>query len=202
MTMAYLIAGLGNPGEEYINTRHNTGRIILEMVKKSLGEFSPWELDKKNKVLVSKGSVENKKILLAMPDNYMNNSGGTLKSFIKSAKDAENLFVIHDDLDLPIGSMKISFNRGSGGHRGVESIMKSIKTEAFVRFKIGITPQAPSGKLKKPKGEKDVEKFILGEFKKPEIDLLKKVGKKVSGAVVSLVTEGRGKAMSIYNQAM
>ena len=206
--MAYVIVGLGNPGEEYTNTRHNTGRIILEIAKKSFDDCSNWELDKKNKVLISKANAggnlpagRHGKVLLAMPDNFMNNSGGSIKSFIKSPKDAENLMVIHDDLDLAIGTMKISFNRGSGGHKGVESIIKNIKTEAFVRIRIGISTVTPGGKLKKPKGEKDVAKFILAEFRKSEMDLLKKIGKKVGDAIVTLITEGRGKAMSLYNQA-
>ncbi len=198
--MAYTIVGLGNPGEEYTNTRHNTGRIILEIAKKSFDDCSNWDLDKKNKVLTSKTSVGGKKVLLAMPDNFMNNSGGSIRSLIKSAKDAENLVVIHDDLDLAIGAMKISFNRGSGGHKGVESIIKNIKTEAFVRIRIGISTVTPGGKLKKPKGDKDVAKFIMAEFRKPEMDLLKKIGKKVGDAIVTLITEGRGKAMSLYNQ--
>ncbi|MBI5139947.1 MAG: aminoacyl-tRNA hydrolase [Candidatus Vogelbacteria bacterium] len=204
--MAYLIAGLGNPGEEYVNTRHNTGRIILELVRKNIGDFSNWKLDETRlpagRKIISKGTIAGKKVILVMPDNFMNNSGGSLKSFIKNAKDAENFVVIHDDLDLPIGAVRMSFNRGSGGHRGVESIIKNIKTEAFVRIRIGIATETPSGKLKKPKGDKDVEKFILGEFKKPESDILKKVGKKVSEAIVCMLTEGMGKAMSVYNRAL
>ena len=96
----------------------------------------------------------------------MNKSGLAVKPIITSKKKAEALIVIHDDLDLPIGKFKISFNKSSGGHRGVESIIKAIKTEAFTRVRIGISPATPSGKLKKPKGEKDVGDFILGEFKK------------------------------------
>lgn len=198
--MSYLVAGLGNPGEEYKNTRHNAGRIVVDFLRDSSdADFSDWKNDVKNKALVSTGKLNSKKLTLIFPDNFMNNSGGSLKSFVNSKKAAEELIVIHDDLDLPMGSYRISFNRGPGGHNGVKSIIKNIKTEAFVRIRIGISPVTPSGKTKKPVGEKDVEKLILGEFKKPEIDLLKKMSKKITEAIVCLMAEGRDKAMSLYN---
>ncbi len=198
--MTYIIAGLGNPGEEYENTRHNVGRIVLEVLKKSGdAEFSDWKEDVKNKALVSTGRLAGKKATLLEPNNFMNNSGLSLKSLVLSKKSAEELIVIHDDLDLPIGTFRISFNRGPGGHNGIKSIIKNIKTEAFVRIRIGISPTTPSGKLKKPTGEADVDKFIISEFKKPEFDVLKKISKKIADAIVCLVTDGRDKAMSLYN---
>lgn len=200
--MTYIIAGLGNPGEEYEGTRHNTGRIILEGIRKNLSrdfEFSDWEGDKKLKALICDGKIAKEKIEMIMPDNFMNNSGSSVNPFVKNKKDAEHLIVIHDDLDLPIGAHKISFNRGSGGHKGVESVIKNIKTEAFLRFRIGISPQTPSGKLKKPKGEEAVGKFIMGEFKTAELEEFKKISKKLAEATISLIKDGREKMMSLYN---
>jgi PTH1 family peptidyl-tRNA hydrolase len=107
--------------------------------------------------------------------------------------------VIYDDLDLPLGTMKVSYNRSSGGHKGVESIIKALKTEAFIRIRIGTSSSTPSGKLKKPQGEKAVEKHILSDFKKPEVDVLKKVFKKVEVALEALVEDGLQKAMTIGN---
>ncbi len=198
--MSFIISGLGNPGEEYKKTRHNAGRIILEFLKESpSAEFSAWKEDVKNRYLVSSGVLSGKKIKLIEPDNFMNNSGVSLRSLITSKKAAEELIVIHDDLDLPIGSFRISFNRGSGGHNGIRSIISNIKTEAFVRVRVGISPVTSSGKLKKPSGEEDVEKFIIGEFRKSELDILKKISKEVTEAIICLMTESKEKAMSLYN---
>ncbi|MBI3632155.1 MAG: aminoacyl-tRNA hydrolase [Candidatus Vogelbacteria bacterium] len=198
--MSYIIAGLGNPGDEYVNTRHNTGRVVLDFIKNSSNaDFSDWKEDSKNRALVVSGRLGDKKVILVEPNNFMNNSGLSFRNLVISKKAAEELVVIHDDLDLPIGKYRISFNRGPGGHNGVKSIIKAIKTEAFVRIRVGISPVTPSGKLKKPAGEKDVEKLILGEFKKPELELLKKNSKKISDALICMITEGRDKAMSLYN---
>ena len=142
--MSYIIVGLGNPGEEYKNTRHNTGRIILEQIRKK-NDCNEWEKDKKTNSLVSKGSIGKEKVLLVEPEGFMNKSGSSLKTLITSVKKANSLIVIYDDLDLPIGTMKISFNKSSGGHRGVESIIKAIKTQEFIRFRIGISPATASG---------------------------------------------------------
>ncbi|MFA6520631.1 MAG: aminoacyl-tRNA hydrolase [Candidatus Paceibacterota bacterium] len=173
-----LIVGLGNPGEEYEKTRHNTGRILVGLIEPKLEKI---------------------KIKFLMPDNFMNNSGKAVAQLVKSKKDLKDLVVIYDDIDLPIGKMKISFNRSSGGHNGLGSIIKALKSEEFLRIRIGIAPTTPSGKIKKPHGEKDVIKFILGEFKKSELETLKKLSKKVAEAVECIFTESKEKAMSLYN---
>ena len=129
----------------------------------------------------------------------MNNSGKAVTPLVKSKKDLKDLIVIYDDIDLPLGKMKISFNRSSGGHRGLNSVIRALKSEEFLRIRIGIAPATPTGKIKKPKGEKAVINFILGEFKKPELETLKKLSKKVSEAVQMIFSESKEKAMSIYN---
>ena len=173
-----LVVGLGNPGEEYENTRHNTGRIMVSLIEKKLDGI---------------------KIKYITPDNFMNNSGKAVAPLIKTKKDLKDLVVIYDDVDLPIGKMRISFNRSSGGHNGLGSVIKALKSEEFVRIRIGISPSTPSGKLKKPHGEKEILKFLLGEFKKPELETLKKLSKKVAEAVETIFTESKDKAMSLYN---
>ncbi len=173
-----LVVGLGNPGKEYENTRHNTGRILVGMIEKKL---------------------EDGRIKFLTPDTFMNNSGKAVVPLIKSKKDLAGLVVIYDDIDLPIGKMKISFNRSSGGHNGLGSIIKSLKSEEFLRIRIGITPTTPSGKIRKPSGEKDVLKFLLGEFKKSELDVIKKLSKKVAEAIECIFSESKDKAMSLYN---
>ncbi len=188
--MQYLVVGLGNPGEEYANTRHNAGRMVVEQFRKK-NDFPEWSADKSLKALVSKGSWGKDKVTLLLPDNFMNVSGKSVAPLVKNAKDTERTIVVYDDLDLPLGSMKISFNRSSGGHKGVESIIKALKTRAFARLRIGICPTTTSGKLKKPKGEKALLDFIIGEFKKAEIEEMKKITKKGADALGFILDEGR-----------
>lgn len=194
----YVIVGLGNPGVEYENSRHNTGRMLVEYFAKKQG-FEAWNEDKKHKTLVSEGKVGKEKTILLLPETFMNKSGLSVKSFITSKKKAEQLVVIYDDLDLPLCKLKISFGRGSGGHKGIESVVRSIKTKDFIRIRVGITPTTPNGKLKKPKGDKKVHDFIIGVFKKAELEALKKVSKKVNFALETIILEGRQKAMNEFN---
>lgn len=195
--MSYIILGLGNPEKEYESTRHNVGMIIIdEFAKKNGG--SDWKKDNVRNALISKVDLEGDKVLLIKPQTFMNKSGISVKDLVKSSKKLEKLIVIQDDLDLPLGSMKIVFNRGSGGHRGIESIIRTVKSEAFVRVRVGICPTTPSGKLKKPDHKKILD-FIVGEFKKPELEIIKKVGKKVCDALGVMVNESREKAMTEFN---
>jgi peptidyl-tRNA hydrolase, PTH1 family len=173
-----IVAGLGNPGEEYENTRHNAGRILVSILEKKITES---------------------KIKFIKPDTFMNNSGKVIAPLIKTQKDLKNLIVVYDDIDLPLGKIKISFDRSSGGHNGLGSIIKSLKSQEFVRIRIGVAPSTPSGKIRKPKGEKAVLNFLLGEFKKPELEKLKKQSKTIAEAIEMICTEGKDKAMSIYN---
>lgn len=179
-----LVIGLGNPGKEYENTRHNTGRILVNLIEK--------KLDQDN-------SKSKQKIKFLTPDTFMNNSGKAVAPLIKSKKDLENLVVIQDDIDLPLGKMKISFNRSSGGHNGVNSVIKALKSQEFLRIRIGLSPATPKGVVKKPSGEKAVLNFLLGEFKKPELETIKKLSKKVAEAIETIFTESKEKAMSLYN---
>jgi len=194
----YYIVGLGNPGEEYTNTRHNTGRIVLsKFLKDNLeGELKD---SKKYKALVGEGKIGKEKFSLLFPETFMNKSGTSLPALVTSVKKANNLIVVYDDLDLPIGKIKISFNRGSGGHRGIESIIRSIKTREFIRIRVGISPAAPSGKIKKPQGEKDVEKLILGEFSKKEEEIIKKTTKEVAQALEVILEDGYEAGMTRFN---
>lgn len=195
----FIIVGLGNPGEEYVKTRHNTGRQVLEMIAKKLA-FSPWKEDLKTKSLIAEGKIGKTKAVFVLPNNFMNNSGKSVAPFVKVKKDLESLVVLYDDLDIPIGSIKISHNRSAGGHNGLGSIIKAVKSEAFARIRIGITPTTPGGKLKRPTGEKPVIDFLMKDFREPEYAELKKVSKKITEALDVMLNEGRPKAMSMYNQ--
>ncbi len=173
----YIVVGLGNPGDEYACTRHNTGRMAVSYLEKK----------------------EIKGIKFVHLETFMNKSGSGVAKVVKSKKVAQKLIVIYDDLDLGLGQMKISYNRSSGGHRGVESIIKALKTEEFIRIRVGISPATPSGKVKKPSGENAVDKHILGEFKKSETEVIKKVFKRVAEAVKVISEHGLQRAMTECN---
>ena len=196
--MTYIFVGLGNPGEEYINTRHNTGRIILEYYAKEM-KATEWKTDGKLNAMTNKVKIGKSGVVLILPNTFMNNSGKSVKPLVTSLKGAEKLVVIYDDLDLPFGSSKISFNKSSGGHRGLESIIKALKTEKFARVRVGIAPTSSTGKLRKPQGEEKVMKHILGKFKSEELLELKKLSKKVTGALNTFIESGLEKAMTEFN---
>ena len=174
--MAWIIVGLGNPNSEYADTRHNVGKDFVEAL-------SP-KLPKKAKV--------------AALNVYMNNSGGPIKRLIPSKKAAASLVVVHDELDLPLGRVKVSFGSSAGGHNGVRSIEKALKTRAYVRVRVGISPSTASGKLRRPDAEKIVD-FVLGKFKASEQEKLKKAKKVVGEALELIVTEGKDRAMTEIN---
>ncbi|MDP2789467.1 MAG: aminoacyl-tRNA hydrolase [bacterium] len=192
-----LVVGLGNPGEEYENTRHNTGWVVLDFM---LGKKIEWKESSGTKALFYKDSISGKPVEYLKPTTFMNKSGNAvLYAKDKHKVPLKDIIVIHDDIDLPLGKMKISFNRSSGGHNGLGSVIKSLKSEEFLRIRVGIAPATPSGKIKKPKGKKAVLNFLLGEFKKPELEILKKLSKNVALAVEIIFTESKEKAMSLYN---
>lgn len=194
----WTIVGLGNPGKEYENTRHNTGRIVLRHFLKTF-DFTEPSSSKKCQGLISEGKIGKEAVNILFPETFMNKSGASVVTLVKSVKKAQQLIVVYDDLDLPLGTIKISFNRGSGGHRGLLSIIKHLKTEAFVRIRVGISPKTPSGKIKKPKGEMAVDKFIIGEFKPTEEAELKKISKKVTNIIETIVIYSLERAMSEFN---
>ena len=196
--MTWTIVGLGNPGDEYANTRHNAGRIILETVR-TTHDLPAWAFDKKANALISKGEIQSAKVILVEPETFMNLSGNSVGYFVKTSKAAEKTIVIYDDLDLPLGTYKIAFNRGSGGHKGIESISSVLKTDAYVRIRVGISPMQANGKLKKPKSHDGVHDFIIGGFKKQELELIGKLSKEIVKAIEIIVTEGYLAAMTRFN---
>ncbi|HNU95412.1 MAG TPA: aminoacyl-tRNA hydrolase [Candidatus Paceibacterota bacterium] len=193
-----IIVGLGNPGSEYSKSRHNTGRIILETIADKF-DFSLWKNESKYKLERSKGDINGRKFDFILPNTFMNNSGNAVAVFIKDKKKLRDLVVIYDDIDLPFGSYKISFNKSSGGHKGLESIIKKVKSKEFVRIRVGISSKTSKGRAKKPKGEEAVLKHLLGNFKEDELKELKKISKEIALVLELISKEGKDKAMSVYN---
>lgn len=196
--MTWIIVGLGNPGEDYERTRHNAGRMAVEYFA-AKHHASAWREDSKSKATVTKGAVGKNLFAAVLPDTFMNKSGSAVVKFVKSVKAAEKMIVVYDDLDLPLGKMKISFDRGSGGHKGVESIMRGVKTKKFTRVRIGVSRETAGGKIKKPEAGDGVNDFILGRFREAEMEELKHVFKQVAEALATTLAEGPTIAMNRYN---
>ena len=173
--------------------------------KEGMGELV---FDKKINALVGKGkiggpafakaSAGKEKVQIILPETFMNKSGNALKSIITSVKKAENLIVVHDDIDLPLGKIKISFGKNSGGHKGVESVIKAVKTINFTRVRIGISATNAKGVVKKPSGDNFLD-FIIGKFKPAEMSEMKKSAKKSAEALSVIVSDGTEKAMGEFN---
>ncbi len=194
--MSYIFVGLGNPGEEYIGTRHNIGAdVLLACAKK---QNAQWKSDKVLQALKTKLEIGGKQIQCLFPQTFMNLSGKTVSALKVNPKKLDELVVLHDDIDLPVGAIKIVCNRGSGGHKGVESIKKALKSEGFIRIRIGVCPVTPTGKLKKPDMKENPD-FIISGFKKSEEEEIKKVTKKIFEVMEVIVSLGRVKAENRFN---
>ena len=196
--MSIVIVGLGNPGKEYEKTRHNAGRNAVELVAKN-GGFDDFIFNKTANALVNKGSIGGENVTLVLPETMMNASGKAVSAFVKSPKAAKSLLVIHDDLDLPVGTIKMVFGRGSGGHKGVESVMRAIKTQDFVRIRIGVAPIGKKNQAKKLKDEEKVIKHVIGKWRPGEETTAKKAFKKAAEAARLFVTDGIESATQFAN---
>lgn len=197
--MTTVVVGLGNPGAEYTKTRHNAGRLVVESFAREYG-FEEFSLKKAANASVTTGVLEGEKVQLVLPEVYMNHSGKGVTSFVKSVKAAGHMLVVRDDLDLPIGAIKLTVpGRGSGGHKGIESIMRALKTKEFAQLKIGISGATPKGKLKKPTGEEKVVSHVIGKFSPKEEMELKRVYEKAQNAIELFITHGIDAAMLAAN---
>ncbi len=196
--MKFVIAGLGNPGSEYEHTRHNVGRMVVEVCARTHG-VTGWKHDAVTRSERASSEVGAHTVQFVLPGTFMNRSGSALQPYISSEKALERLVVVHDDLDLPFGTLRIVFDRGAGGHRGVASIDRAFRSSAYVRVRVGVSPATPKGTLRKPKGEQAVLDFILGTFTKKEQEALPEILARAASAIDTLVLQGRAQAMNEYN---
>ena len=189
----FLVIGLGNPGQKYQQTRHNAGFMAIH----ALGEkydFPAFRLDKKSNSLISEGFINNEKLILAKPQTFMNNSGTAVKSLYTKYKilDTRYLILVHDDIDLPVGTIRISTNSGSAGHKGIDSIINAIGTKNFTRIRIGILP--------KPEKPKNVDQFVLKKFTKEENEIIEQTIESSTRAIEMLLKEGLAQSMNEFNK--
>lgn len=196
--MKYIIVGLGNPEPEYSGTRHNIGREVVKAFAEN-ELFSEWEKRKEYAALVCHGSVGDSEVMLVMPDNYMNNSGLSIKKICADYDREAELVVVQDDIDRPLGELHLGYNRGSGGHRGVQSIIDQLGTKQFSRVRIGIAPTTFFGKMRKPKGERAVQRYVVGAFSQREREKVQPGVAAAIEALITLIQEGRDRAMNKHN---
>jgi|SRR3989338_6266819 len=174
-----LIVGIGNPEEKYMGTRHNVGFMFLGMVAKKL-QANDFEEDKKLNALVSKTKMDKTPLVLAKPLSYVNKSGEVVAKLAKLYKvKPANIIIVQDDLDIEFGHCKNSFDKNSGGHKGVESIIKALKTKKFYRLRIGTAVRALDKARQQSDSKRDafVQDFVLSKFSSRDRETLKDVFK-------------------------
>ena len=171
----FLIVGLGNPDIKYNNTRHNIGFRIIDALARE-NNFPEFKLSKKHNSLISENIIDDKKITLVKPQTFMNNSGKAIKSIIDYLSlTTDNLLIIHDDIDIEIGQIKISENSRSAGHKGVQSIIDEIGTKDFARVRVGIKPKNENLESENNAKQTPTEKFVLEKFTKKEEQILQNI---------------------------
>jgi PTH1 family peptidyl-tRNA hydrolase len=186
--LTYLIAGLGNPGKDYQNNRHNVGFMAINVIAKELG-FSNIKV--KSKSVVLEGKWNNKKVILVKPQTFMNLSGTAVSSLVRFYKvELENLIVIHDDLDLPSLSIRLRPGGGAAGQKGIASIIQQLGSQQFNRVRIGIG---------RPSGRMDPADYVLQNFSKQEEKELSFLFETVTKAVIMIMESGIEIAMNKFN---
>jgi len=193
----HLVICLGNPGNDYKDTRHNAGFIFANFVREKCG-FSPWQKSLPGKGEVSKGQINGNDIFILKPHTFMNNSGEVVKPMLREIGENVNIIVAHDDLDIAIGKFKLSHARGSGGHNGVESMISFMNGKDFSRIRIGISPIDEEGLIRRPT-DKNKESFVLKNFSTKEREKLNNSLNNLVEAFIIMVEKGIDEAMNKFN---
>ena len=189
MEETYLIVGLGNPGKGYADTRHNVGFMVLDRLAKRQG--AGWEVNKKFEAHLAKARQESNTVFLCKPQGYMNLSG---QSVVPLAKFYQipfgQIMVVVDDLDLPLGAIRMRPGGGTGGHRGLDSIQGLLGKDDFARLRLGIG---------RPEPNHDISGFVLGKFAQAETGLLERVLETAADQLACWTLQGTQQAMNNYN---
>src|ERR1700722_15635063 len=193
-----LIVGLGNPGEKYENTRHNLGFSVIDHLLKELGTSKvEWEHSSKLKSDIAPFTIHEEKILLAKPQTYMNNSGLAVQLLANFYKiEPQDVWVVYDELDLPLGAIKIRFGGAAAGHHGVESIMESIGTDQFWRFRLGIGESHDKTHAISKQIVHDAKDYVLDQFHSNEAGKAREMIKRGTDAIKTAVEKGMETAMN------
>lgn len=184
----FLFAGLGNPGREYRKNRHNIGFLLMDRLAERYDEsFSRFEA----RALIVKFKYMHHRIILAKPQTFMNNSGQSVSSLVRFYKvPLDRLIIAYDDVDLPLGKIRMRPTGGSGGHRGMKSIIERLGTEDFPRLRIGIG---------RPPGRMEAADYVLQDFGKEELTQLTDILDSSIEAILTFITNGIDEAMNQFN---
>lgn len=184
----YLIIGLGNPGREYKDTRHNFGFMLIDHLAERIGARG---MKVQSKAIVTSGLFEETKLILAKPQTYMNLSGQSVQGLLHFYKIPHSqLIIAHDDLDLPYGTIRIRPTGGPGGQRGMANTIELLGTKDFPRLRLGIG---------RPPGRMDAKDYVLQDFSKDELKLLPELLTRASDAALEFVKNGLNAAMNKFN---
>lgn len=185
---SYLIVGLGNPGREYRDSRHNAGFMLIDMIAIRLNARG---LKMQSKAIVTTAAYEDRKLILAKPQTYMNLSGQSVQGLIHFYKlPLTNVLIAHDDLDLPFGTIRLRPGGGPGGQKGMASTIEQLGTNGFPRLRIGIG---------RPPGKMDPSAYVLQDFNREEMKSLSEIIDRAADAALEFVVNGLDKAMNKYN---
>lgn len=180
-----LIVGLGNPGLEYVNTRHNIGFMYLDYI---FGD--KFVLNKKFKAMEYITMINNEKVIVIKPITYMNLSGEAVWQYVSYYKiECSNILVIQDDLDMDLGRIKLLFNHGDGGHNGIKNIVDKLSSKAFLRLKIGISKSTDC----------DTKDYVLGKFNDNDLKILKDTFSLLNNFIDDYISLDRDKLIGKYN---
>jgi len=184
----YIIVGLGNPGKEYEKTRHNTGFMVVDKIA---DKYNIDINNKKHKSLIGTGIIEGERVILVKPQTFMNLSGEAASEVMNFYKeDLAKLIVVFDDIDLPIGTIRIKERGSAGTHNGVKSLVHELRSTEFKRVKVGIGAA---------KFKSDLIGHVLGKFSDEEVLEIEKSLDKAMNAIIAIVRDGVAKAMNEYN---
>jgi peptidyl-tRNA hydrolase, PTH1 family len=184
----YLLIGLGNPGREYRDNRHNIGFMFIDRL---IVRLNARGLKVQSKAIVTSATYEGRKLILAKPQTYMNLSGQSAQGLLNFYKiPIENMLIAHDDLDIPFGTIRIRPGGGPGGQKGMASTIERLGTKEFPRLRIGIG---------RPPGRMDPSAYVLQNFSRDEMKLLSEIVERAADAALTFVVDGLNKAMNKYN---
>ena len=184
----YVVVGLGNPGKQYENTRHNVGFNVIDILAK---EYDISVTKIKHKALIGEGRIGSEKVLLVKPQTYMNLSGESIKEAMAFYKiKSENIIVIYDDIDIEPGIIKIRKKGGPGGHNGMKSVISEIDTQNFPRIRIGIG---------KPENKGQLIEYVIGKMPQTDKDILEKATILGKEAILEIIKNGVDIAMNKFN---
>ena len=184
----YLLIGLGNPGREYRDNRHNLGFMVIDRL---IVRLNARGMKVQSKAIVTTATYEERKLILAKPQTYMNLSGQSAQGLLNFYKiPVENMLIAHDDLDIPFGTIRIRPGGGPGGQRGMASTIERLGTKEFPRLRIGIG---------RPPGRMDPSAYVLQDFSRDEMKVLSEIVDRAAEAALTFVVDGLNKAMNKYN---